>query len=91
MTHLFARVLLVTLATLSTCVGAAAEPLVCETLKLGDTAASAADTGLHAAHPDLRFVRIVADEAALRGADRRSSPADAAGRHSGRFAIRAAA
>ena len=54
-------------------------------------AASAADHGLHAHNPDLRFIRIVADEAALRRADRRSAAADAPGGHSGRFAIRAAA
>ncbi|HET6959323.1 MAG TPA: hypothetical protein VFI56_22180 [Vicinamibacterales bacterium] len=60
MTHLFARVLLVTLATLSACVCAAAEPLVCDTLKLGDTAASAAErvTG-SADNRHQRWFRIV--------------------------------
>jgi hypothetical protein len=42
-THLFARVLLVALATTSTCADAAAEALLCDTLKPGDTAAAAAE------------------------------------------------
>jgi hypothetical protein len=41
--HLFARVLFLTLATLLTCVNANADALVCETLKLGETAAAAAE------------------------------------------------
>jgi len=42
-TYLFARVLLVAIATSSTCVDAAAQELVCDTLKPGETASSAAE------------------------------------------------
>ena len=43
MTYLFARVLLVAIATTSMCVDAAAQELVCDTLKPGETASSAAE------------------------------------------------